>query len=151
MQLIGFHKVALDAKGRMAIPALYRPVLEDMCQGRLVITAQHHGKSLMLYPEQEFEEVARVVRKLSDFVRAEQNFKLIFFGHAMPLEMDGSGRVLVPPVLRELVGIEKRVALVGQTNKIELWNEDTWLDNRKSLFSPDDYQGIHERLKDISL
>lgn len=151
MLLIGLHKVVLDAKGRLAIPALYRPKLEEHCQSKLVITVQHHGKSLMLYPENEFEQVAQVVGRLSDFDKAEQRFKLAFFGHAMPLEMDGSGRVLVPPLLRELVGIEKRVALVGATNKLELWNEETWNETQKTLFSSDDNQAIPEKLKDISL
>ena len=151
MLLIGLHKVVLDAKGRLAIPALYRPLFEEHCQGKFVITVQHHGKSLMLYPENEFEEVARVVRKFSDFERWEQNFKLAFFGHAMPLEMDGSGRVLVPAVLRELVGIEKRVALVGATNKLEIWNEETWNATQKAIFTADDNQVIPEKLKDISL
>lgn len=150
MLLIGLHKVVLDAKGRLAIPALYRPLFDEHCQGRFVITVQHHGKSLMLYPENEFEEVARVVRKFSDFERWEQNFKLAFFGHAMPLEMDGSGRVLVPAVLRELVGIEKRVALVGATNKLEIWNEETWNATQKAIFT-DDSQAIPDKLKDISL
>lgn len=151
MLLIGLHKVVLDAKGRIAIPALYRPLLEEHCQGRMVITVQHHGKSLMLYPEAEFEEVARTVRKLSDFDEAEQNFKYLFFGHAIPLTLDGSGRVLVPPLLRELVGIEKKVALVGQTNKLELWNEETWLQTQKTLYSSRNNQGIPDKLKEISL
>ena len=147
MLLIGLHKVVLDAKGRIAIPALYRPLLDERCQGKMVITVQHHGKSLMLYPECEFEEVARTVRKLSDFDEAEQNFKYLFFGHAIPLEMDSSGRVLVPP----LVGIEKKVALVGQTNKLELWNEETWLETQKTLYSSQGKQGIPDKLKEISL
>jgi MraZ protein len=151
MLLIGLHRVVLDAKGRLAIPALYRPMLEENCQGKLVITIQHHGKSLMLYPENEFEEVARTVRKLSDFDEAEQNFKYLFFGHAIPLEMDSSGRVLVPPLLREQVGIEKRVALVGATNKLELWNEETWLEMQKTLYSTRNNQAIPDKLKDISL
>ena len=150
MLLIGLHMVTLDAKGRLAIPARYRPMLEESCQGKLVITLQHHGKSLMLYPENEFEEVARTVRKLSDFDEAEQKFKYLFFGHASQLEMDGSGRVLVPPLLRDLVGIEKKVALVGQTNKLELWNEETWLETQKSLTSTKG-DNVPDKLKDIAL
>lgn len=151
MLLIGLHMVALDAKGRLAIPARYRPLLEEHCQGKLVITMQHHGKSLMLYPENEFEEVARTVRKLSDFDEAEQKFKYLFFGHAIQLDLDSSGRVLVPPLLRDLVGIEKRVALVGQTNKLELWNEETWLETQKTLFTTNNNQAVPDKLKEIAL
>lgn len=150
MLLIGLHMVTLDAKGRLAIPARYRPLLDEHCQGKMVVTVQHHGKSLMLYPENEFEDVARTVRRLSDFDVAEQNFKYLFFGHASQLDMDSNGRVLLPPLLRELVGIDKRVALVGQTNKLEIWNEDTWLETQKGLYSGN-AQGIPEKLKDIAL
>ncbi len=151
MLLIGLHRVVLDSKGRLAIPTLYRPALEEGCNGRMVITVQHHGKSLMLYPENEFEDIARTVRKLSDFDPAEQNFKYLFFGHAIPLEMDTSGRVLIPPLLRELVGIDKRVALVGQTNKLELWDEAAWLQRQQTLYTAGGAQGVPEKLKELSL
>ena len=68
MLLIGLHKVVLDAKGRIAIPALYRPLLDEHCQGKMVITVQHHGKSLMLYPESEFEEVKENPFKIGEKV-----------------------------------------------------------------------------------
>lgn len=151
MLLVGLHMVALDAKGRLAIPARYRALIEEHCQGKLVITMQHHGKSLMLYPELEFNEVARTVSKLSDFDPIEANMKYLIIGHASYLEMDANGRVLVPQLLRELVGIDKKVALVGQTNKLELWNEETWLETQKSLYSTRNNQAIPDKLKAIAL
>ena len=54
MQLAGLHMVALDAKGRLAIPARYRELIDQRCQGKMVLTMQHHGQSLMLYPETDF-------------------------------------------------------------------------------------------------
>lgn len=151
MLLIGLHMVALDAKGRLAIPARYRAMIEQHCQGKMVITMQHHGQSLMLYPENEFNEVARTVSKLSDFDPVEANMKYLIIGHASYLEMDGNGRVLVPPLLRELVGIDKKVALVGQTNKLELWNEEAWLAKQKTLYTTGYSEGVSDKLKGFSL
>ena len=151
MLLIGLHMVALDAKGRLAIPARYRDLLEQHCQGKMVITMQHHGQSLMLYPENEFNEVARTVSKLSDFDPVEANMKYLILGHASHVDMDANGRVLVPPLLRELVGIDKKVALVGQNNKLELWNEATWLEKQKTLYTTRYADAVSEKLKGFSL
>ncbi len=151
MLLIGLHMVALDAKGRLAIPSRYRDMLDQHCQGKMVITMQHHGQSLMLYPENEFNEVARTVSKLSDFDAVEANMKYLILGHASYVEIDSSGRVLVPPLLRELVGIDKKVALVGQNNKLELWNETTWLEKQKTLYTTRYADSVSEKLKGFSL
>ncbi len=151
MLLLGLHMVALDTKGRLAIPARYRDMLEEHCQGKMVITVQHHGKSLMLYPENEFGELARKVSQFSDFDEIEANMKLLILGHAAQVEIDGNGRILVPQVLRELVSIDKKVALVGQNNKLELWSEDAWLEKQKTLYTAGFKEGVSEKLKGFSL
>ncbi len=143
--------VALDAKGRLAIPARYRELIDQRCQGKMVLTMQHHGQSLMLYPETDVDEVARNVSRLSDFDPLEANMKYLIIGHASYLELDSSGRVLVPQLLRELVGIDKKVALVGQSNKLELWNEETWLGKQKTLYTGGYAAGVSDKLKGFSL
>ena len=55
--------------------------------------------------------------------------------------MDGSGRLLLPPPLREFAGMEKRVVLVGQSNKFELWNEVLWNERRDEWLAEDDDLG----------
>lgn len=47
-------------------------------------------------------------------------------GYASDLDLDGNGRVLLPGALREYAHLEKRVVLVGQGNKLELWSESLW-------------------------
>ena len=49
-------------------------------------------------------------------------------GHADDVELDGAGRILVPPALRQYAGLDHRVVLVGQGNKFELWDEGKWLE-----------------------
>jgi len=151
VSLTGLTMLALDAKGRLSIPARYRAEIEQSCQGNMVFTVQHRGKSLLLYPRHHFQEAERKVNRLSDFDPAEYRIKYLFNSHAMEVEMDGSGRVLVPPVLRELVGIDKKVALTGQSNKFEIWNEDTWQQERDRFFIKDGEVGVSEKLKDLHL
>ncbi len=47
-------------------------------------------------------------------------------GHASDLELDGHGRILLPPELREFAGLERHGMLIGQGNRFELWNESRW-------------------------
>jgi MraZ protein len=62
--------------------------------------------------------------------------------------MDGQGRILVPPELREFAGLDKRVALVGQVNKFELWDADVWTRNRDLWLSQVE-QGVATLSKDL--
>lgn len=50
----------------------------------------------------------------------------LLLGHASECQMDGAGRLLIAPVLRQHAGLTKEVMLVGQFNKFELWDETTW-------------------------
>ena len=117
MLLTGQQTTALDAKGRLAIPARFRTLLEQSCAGKLVITVNHDRESLLLYPQQDYEQRAQVINKLSDFDPLERRLKLLFIGHAFDLEMDNNARVVVPPRLREIVGISRDVVLVGQIGR----------------------------------
>lgn len=149
--LTGQQSTALDAKGRLAIPARFRTLLEESCQGQLVITVNHDRESLLLYPKHEYEQRAQVINKLSDFDPLERRLKLMFIGHAFDLEMDANARVLVPARLREIVGITRDVVLVGQHHKLEVWDEAAWTSKLDSLFSIGPEAVLSEKLKSLSL
>ena len=149
--LTGQQTTALDAKGRLAIPARFRALLEESCQGQLVITVNHDRESLLLYPRHEYEQRAQVINKLSDFDPLERRLKLLFIGHAFDLEMDNSARVLVPPRLREIVGMDRDVVLVGQHHKLELWDEGAWTKKMDSLFTIGSEMSMSEKLKNLAL
>lgn len=151
MLLTGQQTTALDAKGRLSIPARFRTILEQSCQGQLVITVNHDRESLLLYPRHEYEQRAQIINKLSDFDPLERRLKLLFIGHAFDLEMDNSARVLVPPRLREIVGIDRDVVLVGQHHKLELWDEAAWTRKLDSLFTIGPEVGVSEKLKSLAL
>jgi MraZ protein len=48
-------------------------------------------------------------------------------GYATDIQLDGNGRMLLPPSLRDYARLEKKLVLVGQGNKLELWGEDLWI------------------------
>jgi len=127
---LGSHSISMDAKGRMAIPARIRETLVDACAGKIVITAnpetQGGERCLWIYPEPEWLEILPKIQALPTFNKKAQRTQRLLMGHATPLEMDGNGRVLVPPTLREYAALDKKLMLIGQGNKLELWSEARW-------------------------
>jgi MraZ protein len=133
--------LSLDAKGRLAIPARYREQLQNCCCSRLVITVDS-DRCLLLYPEQNWAEIERKLERLPSFNPTARKLQRLYIGHAHDVEMDTQGRVLLPPELRRFASLEKRVALVGQSNKFELWDEDTWNGRRDEWLNEADLEQL---------
>jgi MraZ protein len=125
----GVSVLNLDAKGRLAIPARHRERLQSEYESRLVITIDR-DHCLLLYPEATWIEIERKISALPSFKPANRALQRLYIGHAQELEMDGQGRVLLPPELRTFASLDKRVALVGQGQKFEVWDADTWSGRR---------------------
>jgi len=129
----GRHALNLDAKGRLAVPTRHREKLKASCGGRVVLTQHPMDNCLVIYPEQEWERIAGQVAALSDATPQERALKRRFLGQAVEMELDGSGRVLVPTELRELINLDKKAMLVGILHRFELWAEDAWLAEQAKL------------------
>jgi len=110
----------------MAIPTRIRETLAESCGSRLVVTAHTQDRCLLVYPEPEWLELLPQIEGLSSFNKAAQRVKRIMIGYATTLEIDANGRILVPPTLREYAHLDKKIMLVGQGKKLELWSEDSW-------------------------
>ncbi len=119
----------------MAVPARHRERLADIGVSELMVTLAHRGTCLLLYPLPEWEVIERRLMKLSDLNNSAYRLKQILLGHASQCELDGSGRILIPPALREQLEIGKRAALIGMGNKLELWQEQQWQSQRESNLS----------------
>ena len=126
----GITQLNLDAKGRIAIPAKYRDRLLSGCEGNMVVTIDPTNSSnepcLLLYPLPEWDVIQAKIDALSSFNPASRKVQRLLVGHADDVVMDGNGRLLLSGALREFARMEKKVVLIGQGKKFELWNEDTW-------------------------
>ncbi|MDF1821605.1 MAG: division/cell wall cluster transcriptional repressor MraZ [Alcanivoracaceae bacterium] len=129
----GRTALTLDAKGRLAVPTRQREKLNASCGGRVVLTQHPWDACLALYPEPQWEDIAHKVAELSDADVAVRHLKRRFLGQAVELELDGSGRILVPGELRELVGLDRKAMLVGILHRFEIWAEDAWAAEQASL------------------
>ncbi|AGA34254.1 Cell division protein MraZ [Thioalkalivibrio nitratireducens DSM 14787] len=146
----GLSQLSLDAKGRIAVPARYREALVERCQGRMVVTVDRDG-CLLLYPAPDWERIEQTLMSRPNMNPQVRRLQRLLVGHATECELDGQGRLLVPPPLREFAGLEKRVMLVGQGSKFEIWDEDTWSRNRELWFGEDADGSLSDALESIAL
>jgi len=121
----GATQLSLDSKGRLAIPSRHRDLLLSGCAGNLVLTADADG-CLLLYPQQEWLPIRDKLLKLSALNPKIRALQRRLIGYAEEVVMDAAGRVLISPALRSYAALDKRVMLVGQGNKFELWDEAKW-------------------------
>ena len=121
----GAAQLNLDSKGRLAIPAKHRDELMAHCAGQLVLTADADG-CLLFYPQPEWQPIRDKLLKLSALNPRIRALQRRLIGYAEEVEMDAVGRVLISSALRTYASLDKRVVLIGQGNKFELWDEAKW-------------------------
>ena len=120
----GATELSLDAKGRLAVPTRHRDSLASG-NGRVVLTAHPDG-CLLLYPQLAWDPIRAKVQALSSFDERARWWQRLLVGFAEELELDGSGRILISPVLRKLASLQKQVMLVGQGSRFEIWDTTRW-------------------------
>jgi len=146
----GVTAINLDAKGRFAIPTRFREELQDCCERQLVVTVAVNEKCvgepgcLWLYPLPEWEKLELTVSKLPTLNKMAGKLRRFLVGNATEAEMDAQGRLLLSDKLRKFAGMEKKLILVGQLNKFEIWNEAAWNAKESEWLEGDDDEGLDE-------
>lgn len=135
----------------MALPTRYRGQLEADCGGRLVLTVHDDG-CLLLYPAPEWEDIERKLVRLPNQNKQTRRLQRMLLGHATETELDGNGRILIPPRLRDFAKLDKRVELVGLGKKFEIWNEEAWDQSRSDWVATEgDESGMPDALESLIL
>lgn len=119
----GAVSITLDPKGRFSMPTRHRDALAVACQGLsanvLLTITKHEDGCLMVFPSPEWQLVSARIATWSTDALA---WKRYYLGNATEVEMDGTGRVLLPAELRTSMGIAKDATLVGMGTYFELWD-----------------------------
>ena len=148
----GINPINLDAKGRMAMPMRYREHIAATCEGRMVATIDTDSRCLLMYTQPEWDVIQSKIEQLSSFNPVTRRIQRLLIGHATDLELDGNGRLLLPATLREYACLEKKIVLLGQGKKFEIWSEDQWLQTRDAYLDEGQDDGvIPEELQSLSL
>ena len=122
----GVYNIALDGKGRMTMPTRYRDALQVSDAGLLIATIDIQSRCLLLYPAAVWLDIEQTLQGLPALNPTTRRIQRLMLGYASELELDGSGRLLLPASLREYAQLDKKIVLVGQGSKFELWSEDLW-------------------------
>ncbi|WP_222593286.1 division/cell wall cluster transcriptional repressor MraZ [Aquella oligotrophica] len=126
LMLGGVTHLNLDPKNRLAIPAKYRDILQSLSGGKIVITLES-AQCLLIYPENEWGVVRDKVQNLPNSLHPlVKSYQRLVLGYAENLEIDKSGRVLLPAILKQMAKLDKEIVLVGMGNKFELWDKNSW-------------------------
>ena len=136
----GANKLTLDVKGRMVMPTRYRERLQELCGGKLVVTVDK-DQCLLIYPLPDWEEIERKLMRLPTLNPQARRLQRLMVGHATDLELDGHGRVLLPPKLREFGLLTRDAMLIGQGSHFELWDEARWNAQRDEWLASDGTAG----------
>lgn len=147
----GIHSVNMDAKGRLAIPARFRESLLSASKGQIVLTIDPNAPNLALYSLDQWEGIQARIEALPSLNPQARRLKQLFIGYAFDLDLDSSGRVLVPPKLREYAQLEKSLVLLGQGQKIEIWSEGLWGQRFEEMLSMSDgLEGLPEEMQSLA-
>ncbi len=145
----GINAINIDGKGRLAVPTRYREALSES----LVLTIDPEERCLLLYPASEWQVIEDNLQRLPSFNAAARRIQRLLIGHATDVALDGNGRVLLPPLLREYAELDKRVVMIGQSNKFEVWDEAFWQTRREQWLAAEvsKEDGLPDDMKTFSL
>ncbi len=117
----GEYQHSVDPKGRVIIPSKFREGL-----GEKFIVTKGLDSCLFAYSPDEWTSLENKLRALPFTDKDVRTFIRFFFSGAAECEVDKQGRILIPQNLREYAGLEKDIAIIGVSSRVELWNKNTW-------------------------
>lgn len=141
--LRGNYPARVDEKGRVKIPAAFLEALREY--GNKFYVTSENGDYVRVYPMKIWNEIEEKLARLSSHNRTKQKFLTRTNYYGQVVELDGQGRILVPPILRESAQMRGDVDVLGNLNYLQIWNHTRFLDNLKtSPITDDDEKTLDE-------
>ena len=121
----GEHEHSIDNKGRLIIPSKFREVFKENYVERFFVT-RGLDTCLFVFTEDEWKKQESRFRTLSFTNREAREFNRLYFSGACEVTCDKQGRILVPQYLKDFAKIKSEVMIVGVSNRMEIWNRESW-------------------------
>ena len=121
--LIGTYECKVDAKGRLMLPVAFKKQLASVTENGFVLKRAVFQPCLELYPMQEWESMMQNVNKLNRFKKKNNDFIRRFTAGVKSVDLDVSGRLLIPKDLVSFAGITKEIVVTSAVNIIEIWDK----------------------------
>ena len=126
INLIGTYECKADAKGRLMFSSAFKKQLQPVLQEGFVVKRAVFQPCLELYPMKEWNLMMEKINKLNRFVKKNNDFIRRFTAGVKMVELDVTGRILIPKDLCEFAGIKKQIVLSSAVNIIEIWDKDKY-------------------------
>lgn len=126
INLIGTYECKADVKGRLMMASALKKQLSPVIQDGFVLKRSVFQQCLELYPMAEWNEMMAKVNKLNRFVKKNNDFIRRFTAGVKMVELDASGRLLIPSDLQKFAGITKQVVLSSAVGIVEIWDKDKY-------------------------
>lgn len=124
--LIGTYECKVDAKGRLMLPAALKKQLSPVLQKGFVLKRAVFQTCLELYPMDEWEVEMKKIGKLNRYVKKNNDFIRRFTAGVKVIEVDNTGRLLIPKDLFAFAGISKNIVVSTAINIVEIWDKDKY-------------------------
>ena len=133
----GISQASIDTKGSLSLPHRYREAL-SLSTPILVLSIDISDRCLLEYPLYEWELVQKKLEALSNVSRKNRILQRLLIGHAIDVEIDKAGRILLPNIHRKYALLRNKARILGQGNKLEVWAEDQWQEQMTSWLDKKD-------------
>ncbi|MCK6640176.1 MAG: division/cell wall cluster transcriptional repressor MraZ [Bacteroidia bacterium] len=124
--LLGVYECSIDAKARLLLPSAFKKQLTPVLEKGFVVKRSVFHKCLELYTMEEWNVLVKDVNKLNRFKKKNVDFIRMFNAGVKPVELDSSGRLLLPKDLMTYAGISKNIVMSAAVNMIEIWDKDRY-------------------------
>lgn len=142
--IIGTYECKVDVKGRLMFPAAFKGQLEAVLSKGFVIKRSIFRKCLELYPMEEWDLESKRINSLNRFRKKNVDFIRKFMAGVKTVELDSTGRLLIPKDLITYSNIKKEIVLASVVNKIEIWDKSEY--EKAVDYDPDEFADLAEEV-----
>lgn len=125
---IGEYLYTIDHKKRLSIPSKFRRTL-----GKRAVLTRGLDNCLVVYPLEEWRKLTKKLEQLPNGQIDARGFVRIMLSGAVDVKFDKLGRILIPDYLKKYALLKKNVAIIGLSNRIEIWDEKKWRDYKEKM------------------
>ena len=142
----GHSNCNIDAKSRLILPAKFRKYIKPEAENKLILT-RGMDECLLVYPQDEWKKVMEGLSRYNQFNSDQRFFIRQFLNFVNECELDSQNRILIPPQLVQFANLKKDVTVLGQLDKMEIWDPE--IKERYDNSMPSSYEEIAEKVSEI--
>ena len=143
-EIIGTYECKVDVKGRLMFPSQLRAQIPSAVEAGFVLKRSIFMKCLELYPKEEWQLESKRINSLNRFRKKNVDFIRKFMAGVKSVELDKTGRILIPRDLIKYGEIKKEIVLASVVNKIEIWDRAEY--EKAVDYDPDEFASLAEEV-----